>query len=62
MYAAVYENGRIVKIVYQRVPANAGEVQLTLGLHELPDGTTIKAFILTAGSGKPLAENAIWYK
>ena len=62
MYAAVYENGRIIRIARQRVPANAGEIQLTLGLRELPAGTVIKAFMLYADSGKPMAENAVWYK
>ena len=60
VYAAIYENGRFVKTVCKLVPVNAGEVTLTLGLDELPEGAVIKAFVLAADGKTPLAKNAVW--
>ena len=60
VYAAIYENGRFVKTVCKLVPVNAGEVMLTLGLDELPEGAVIKAFVLAADGKVPLAKNAVW--
>ena len=60
VYAAIYEDGRLIKVVCKSVKANAGEVQLTFGLDELPEGAVVKAFVLAADGKTPLAKNAVW--
>ena len=60
VYAAIYEDGRLIKVVCKSVKANAGEVQLTFGLDELPEDAVVKAFVLAADGKTPLAKNAVW--
>ena len=58
--AAIYKDGKLIKVVCKRVPVNAGEVTLALGMDELPEGAVIKAFVLAADGKTPLAKNAVW--